>query len=255
MILLKKFLLPVRKEFDAFKLTPEVYAGNVQAISNNLNLHKPKHLHHKELPSYWAGDLTGGKEKIAIVEMNTAFDAKKMAFENRFKNSTWDNYLNFHNNLFQFYKKRSEWPLKYYKSLSASLSKLTFRNREHLDFLHENVVRFDILPYVSSDINKTSLCKNAGAYLFGRFNDHLLPFLLRNKKIKKAIFHNRQLTNILLQNNFISADDMIYVRMNKGRNLDFIYKKNYPGLEIFIFSRSIPFGGFMKSEVYKNVFD
>jgi len=187
--------------------------------------------------------------------MNTAFDAKKMAFENRFKNSTWDNYLNFHNNLFQFYKKRSEWPLKYYKSLSASLSKLTFRNREHLDFLHENVVRFDILPYVSSDINKTSLCKNAGAYLFGRFNDHLLPFLLRNKKIKKAIFHNRQLTNILLQNNFISADDMIYVRMNKGRNLDFIYKKNYPGLEIFIFSRSIPFGGFMKSEVYKNVFD
>ena len=251
---MKKFLLPVRKEFDAFKLTPEIYAGNVQAISDSLNLHKPKHLHHQELPCYWAGDLAGGKEKIAIVEINTPFDAKKIAFENQLKKGTWENYINFHNNLFQFYKKRSEWSLKDYQSLAGSLSKSTFKNREHLDFLHENVVRFDILPYISSDINKTTIGKNGEDYLFGRFNDHVLPFMLRNKKIKKAIFHNRKLTNVLLQKNFISADDMIYVRMNKGRNLDFIYKKNYPGLEIFIFSRSIPFGGFMKSEVYTNVF-
>lgn len=251
---MKKFLLPVRKEFDEFKLTPKLYAANVQAVSNSLNLHKPKHLHYKELPSYWTGDLAGGKEKIAIVEINTAFDARKMAFENRLKKGTWDNYIEFHNNVFQLYKKKSELPLKYYQSLAGSLSKSTFKNREHLDFLHENVVRFDILPYVSADLNKATLNKNAEDYLFGRFNDHLLPFLLRNKKIKKAVFHNRQLTNVLLQKNFISADDMIYVRMNKGRNLDFIYKKNYPGLEIFIFSRSIPFGGFMKSEVYTNVF-
>lgn len=251
---MKQFLLPVRKEFDAFGLTPEIYAGNVQAISNRLNLHKPQHLHHNQLPSYWAGDLAGRKEKIAIVEINTGFDPKKIAFESRLKKGTWDNYTDFHNNMFQFYKKRSGWPLKYYLSLAGSLSKSSFKNREHLDFLHENVVRFDILPYVSTDINKTTFGENAKDYLFGRFNDHLLPFMLRNKKIKKAIFHNRHLTNILLQKNFISADDMIYVRMNKGRNLDFIYKKNYAGLEIFIFSRSIPFGGFMKSEVYTNVF-
>jgi hypothetical protein len=252
--LLNKFLLQAQKEFDIFKNTPEIYAGKVKAISNSFNLQKPMHLHGTELPDYWAGNLLNGKEKIGLVEINPEYNAEKIAFENRFKVRNWDSYSDFHHNLFLYYKNKSPWPLAYYQSLASGLANKTFKNRTHLDFLQETVVRFDILPYTSTDFNKTRLTENGEEYLFSRFTNDLLPFMADNPSIKKTILHNKILTHLLLKKNFINEDNLVYVRMNKGRNLDFIYKKNYKGLEIFIFSRCIPYGGFMKSEVYSNVF-
>lgn len=252
--LLNRFLLQIQKEFDIYKNTPEIYTGKVKAISDSFNLQKPMHLHDTELPDYWSGNLLHGKEKIALIEINPEYDAGKTAFKNRFSARNWDSYSDFHHNLFLYYKNKSAWQLAYYQSLASGLSNKTFKNRTHLDFLQEAVVRFDILPYTSMNFNKTRLSENAEEYLFNRFTNELLPFMVSNSSIKKAVLHNKKLTHILLKKNFINEDNMIYVRMNKGRNLDFIYKKNYKGLEIFIFSRCIPYGGFMKSEVYSNVF-
>jgi len=251
---LNRFLLQAQKEFDIFKNTPEIYTGKVKAISDSFNLQKPMHLHDTELPDYWSGNLLYGEEKIALVEINPEYNAEKIAFESRFSARSWDSYSDFHHNLFLYYKSEGAWPLTYYQSLASGLANKTFKNRTHLDFLHEAVVRFDILPYTSTNFNKAKLTGNAKEYLFNRFTNELLPFMVQNPLIKKAVLHNKILTDILLKKNFINEDNMIYVRMNKGRNLDFIYKKNYKGLEIFIFSRCIPYGGFMKSEVYSNVF-
>jgi hypothetical protein len=251
---LNKFLLQAQKEFDIFKNTPEIYAGKVKAISDSFSLKKPMHLRDTELPDYWAGNLLNRKEKIGLVEINPEYNAEKIAFENRFKVRNWDSYSDFHHNLFLYYKNKSPWPLAYYQSLASGLANKTFKNRTHLDFLQETVVRFDILPYISTDFNKTRLTETGEEYLFSRFTKDLLPFMAGHPSIKKAILHNKILTHLLLKKNFINEDNLVYVRMNKGRNLDFIYKKNHKGLELFIFSRCIPYGGFMKSEVYNNVF-
>ena len=251
---MNKFFSEVQKEFDSFKNTPEIYARKVQAISNSLNLREPLHLRHTELPNYWGGNLLNVREKIALIEINSEYNPEKIAFRNHFGAHNWDSYSDFHHNLFLYYKNKSTLPLTYYQNVASGLSNKNFKDRTYLDFLHESVVRFDILPYTSADFNKISLCANAEDYLFDRFKDQLLPFLAGNPSIKKVILHNKILTNILLKKNFINEDVMIYVRMNKGRNLDFIYKKKYKGLEIFVFSRCIPYGGFMKSEVYNNVF-
>lgn len=248
------FLLQVQKDFDAFKNTPGCYAHNVKTISGSLGLQSPAHLYHTELADYWAGNLPEGNEKIALVELNPQYDKDKIAFENTYKTGSWDHYTDFHNNLFLYYKNKSNGPLSYYQSIASGFSNTTFKNRSHLDFLHENVIRLNIMPYTSVDFNKTSLCVNAEEYLYNRFRDDLLPFMVRNPTIKKAVFHNKQLTAILIKKKFISADHIIYVRMNKGRNHDFIYKKNHKGLDIYIFSRYIPFGGFGKNEVYTNIF-
>ncbi len=252
--MLNKFLLQAQKEFDTFKNTPEIYAGKVKAISDSFSLQNPMHLHDTELPDYWAGNLLQRNEKVALVEINPIYNPETIAFEKRFSSRNWDSYSDFHHNLFLYYKNKSAWPLAYYQSLASGLANKSFKNRTHLDFLHETVVRFDILPYTSMDFYKTKLSENAEDYLFNRFTNELLPFMVSNSSIKKAVLNNKILTRILLKRNFINEDHMIYVRMNKGRNLDFVYKKNYKGLEIFIFSRSIRYGGFMKSEVYSNVF-
>jgi len=251
---LKTFFLKAKNEFETFKYTPEIYAGKVKAISDSFNLHNPLHLHHNELPVYWGGNLLSSQEKIALVEINSEYDSERIAFENQLSTEDWEHYSDFHHNLFSYYKDKSSWPLTYYKTLACGLSNSNFKNRTHLEFLHENVVRFDILPYTSTDFNKSKYSLHAEEYLFNRFNNELLPFMADDPSIKKGIFHNKVLTSILLKRNFINEDNMIYVRMNKGKNLDFIYKKKYKDLELFIFSRSIPFGGFMKSEVYSNVF-
>jgi hypothetical protein len=250
---LKKFFSEVQKEFDSFKNTPEIYAGRVKAISNSLNLQEPLHLLDTELPAYWGGNLLNLQEKIALIEINPEYNAEKIAFRNNFCVRNWESYSDFHHNLFLYYKNKSTLPLTYYQNLASGLANKNFKDRSFLDFLHQTVVRFDILPYTSQHLNKISLSENAEDYLFNRFKQHLLPSIACNPGIKKVILHNKILANILVKKNFINEDAIIYVRMNKGRNLDFIYKKNYKGLKIFVFSRCIPYGGFMKSEVYNNV--
>lgn len=252
--MLETFFFKARSEFETFKNKPEIYAKRVKAISDSFNLQKPLHLHSSEMPVYWGGNLLPGKDKIALVEINSEYDSQRTAFENQLGASSWNHYSDFRNNLFLYYKNKSSWSLDNYKTLANCLSRHSYKNRTHLEFLHENVVRLDILPYTSIDFHKSKFSSNAEDYLFNRFSFELLPFMIENPNIKKAIFHNKILTRVLQKHNFINEDDMIYVRMNKGKNLDFIYKKKYNDLDLFIFSRSIPFGGFMKSEVYSNVF-
>ncbi|MEO8719740.1 MAG: hypothetical protein ABI297_02795 [Ginsengibacter sp.] len=251
---MKQFFLQAKNDFNSFKNTPEIYANKVKAISNSFCLRKPLHLHASELPDYWGGNLLLKQDKIALIEMNPGYDSQKIAFERRFSLSDWDSYSDFHHNIFRYYKNECPLPHHFYHYLASGLANKTFKNNNYLDFLHETVVRFDILPYTSVNFNKARFSESAENCLYTRFKLELLPMLIKEPRIKKSIIHNKVLTKIFIKKGFINEDDMIYVRMNKGKNFDFIYKKIYKGLEIFIFSRSIPYGGFMNSEVYNNVF-
>ncbi|MGN6194058.1 MAG: hypothetical protein ACTHOB_03910 [Ginsengibacter sp.] len=251
---MQNLITQARSEFNIYKNNPHFYSSKVKAISNSFGLQNPMHLRHTELPTYWAGNLFTEKEKIAVVEINRQYDQERIAFENNFRKESWENYTYFQNNIFTFYKNKSEWRFKYCESIAAALSNKSFTKRTHYDFLQETVLRLDILPYTSINFNKCPLCLASENYLFTRFKSDILPFMAENRNIKKAIFHNKRLTEILLKKNFISADDIIYIRMNKGSKHDFIYKKRYKGIDLYIFSRFIPYGGFAKSEVYSNVF-
>lgn len=251
---MERLILQAHREFDIFKNSPHSYSKKVKEISDSFGLQNPLHLRHNELPTYWAGNLSPQKEKIAIVEINRKYDEERIAFEDKFRKENWENYTFFQNNIFSFYKNKTEWRFKYCESIAAALSNKTFKNRTHFDFLQETVLRLEILPYTSVNFNQCALSPTSENYLFTRFKDDILPSMAENPAIKKAIFHNKRLTEILLKKKFISEDHIIYIRMNKGSKHDFIYKKRYNGIDLYIFSRFIPYGGFAKSEVYSNVF-
>jgi len=251
---LESLITQAHSEFNIYKNNPHFYSNKVKAISNSFGLQNPMHLRHTVLPTYWAGNLSPDKEKIAVVEINRQYNQERVEFENNFRKESWENYTYFQNNIFSFYKNKSEWRFKYCESIAAALSNKAFKKRTHFDFLQETVLRLDILPYTSIGFNKCPLQPTAENYLFTRFKDDILPFMVKNRNIKKAIFHNKRLTEILLKKNFISPDNIIYIRMNKGSKHDFIYKKRYNGINLYIFSRFIPYGGFAKNEVYSNVF-
>jgi hypothetical protein len=248
------FLLNAETEFNAFKHTKEKYIKKVNGLSTAFGLSRPYNLRNTELPTFWSGNLDCKKEKVALVEINPQYDKKLMTFENNFRSTAWENYKEFHNSSFLRYKNKNAAPVKYYREMANALSGKSFKDNSYFDFLQKTILRFELIPYASDNFNTSILRTEADEYLFNRFTKELLPFISQSRNVKKAIIHNKRICQILLEKDFISADHMIYVRMNKGRGHDFIYKKKFKGLELFIFSRQIPCGGFSKNEVYSNVF-
>ena len=247
------FLLHAETEFNAFKNTNETYKKKVDELSLTFGLNRPYNLRNTELPTFWSGNLECRKEKIALVEINPQYDKKLMTSENSFRSSDWINYMEFHNSSFLRFKNKREAPVKYYREVANALSGENLHDNAHFDFLQKNVLRFELIPYASSNFNTSILQAEADEYLYNRFTTELLPFISQSRQVKKAIIHNKRMCNVLIEKDFINSDNMIYVRMNKGRKHDFIYKKKFKGLELFIFSRQIPCGGFSKGEVYSNI--
>lgn len=253
-IIVNTFLLNAETEFNAFKNTKEKYKKKVNQLSNAFGLTTPYNLRNTELPTFWSGNLKCRKEKIALVEINPQYDKQLMTFENNFRSRDWENYAEFHNSSFLQFKNKSEAPVKYYHEMANALAGKSFKDNSYFDFLQKTVLRFELIPYASANFNASILETEADEYLFNRFTNDLLPFISQRPNVKKAMIHNKRMCKVLLEKDFISADHMIYVRMNKGRNHDFIYRKKLKGLELFIFSRQIQYGGFSKGEVYSNVF-
>lgn len=251
---MNKFLLTAETDFNAFKNANEKYVKKVNNLSASFGLTKPYNLRNTELPTFWSGNLQSNSEKIAIVEINPQYDKKLMTNENNFRSSDWGKYVEFHNNSFLRFKNKKEVPGKYFREMATALSSSKFKDNSYFDFLQKTVLRFELIPYASSNFNASILDTEADEYLFNRFRNELLPFISQNRNIKKTIIHNKRICQVLLEKDFINEDNMVYVRMNKGRKHDFIYKKKFKGLELFIFSRQIPCGGFSKDEVCSNVF-
>lgn len=253
-IIVNTFLLNAETEFNAFKNTKEKYIKKVNRLSSAFGLNRPYNLRNTELPTFWSGNLECRKEKIALVEINPQYDKKLMTFENDFRSTGWENYMEYHNSSFLRFKNLEPAPAKYYREIANALSGKSFKDNSYFDFLQKTVLRFELIPYASDNFNSSVLGTEADEYLFNRFTDELLPFISQSRNVKKAVIHNKHICQVLLEKDFISVDNMIYVRMNKGRGHDFIYKKKFKKLELFIFSRQIPCGGFSKGEVYSNIF-
>ena len=250
---MNSFLANAEIEFNDYKSSKDRYAKKVNRLSATFGLNSPYNLR-SDLPVFWSGNLDCKKEKIAVVEINPQCEEKLMTSANNLRSSNWQSYVDYHITSFLYLKCKTEEAGKYYRDIASVLSGSSFKDNSYFDFLQATVLRFELIPYASETFNPAMLESEADEYLFGRFNKELLPFVSQSKNIKKMIVHNKRMHDVLLKREFITPDDMVYVRMNKGRNHDFIYRKKYKGLDLFVFSRQIRNGGFSKEEVCANIF-
>ena len=252
---MKNFLGSVQKEFDLFQNDLTNYQKEVKRISQSFGLQNPMHLHDTELPTYWAGNIDDSKDKIAVIGINPKYDKEKIGFENSFRMKNWDCYKEFQNNFFRYYfKSPQQFSIPYYRHLAGAFTNSTFTEKTYYNYLHETVLNFDILPYHSVGFIKSKLSGEAQMYLKTRFFDETLPFILKTSNIKKLVIHDKRLCELLLEENFISDQNIVYRKITKKKG-PVVYKKEIKGLEIYIFSRFIPMGGFSKQEVFNTIWN
>lgn len=245
------YLQDAIQDFNAFTNNPGQYQNQVNALSTLLGInHGENALAGNILPTYYAGHFS--PQTYVIIGINPGLDTENIAFENQFRTQNWNDYRQFHDNFFHFYRRHHK-TIVYYGYMAGVLASDNLRyhpNWNYFQYCEDHLLNIDIIPYHSRGFVQRHIPLQAIDYIWNRFTNNILPLLQRNAyNINKVIIHDARLFVILLQNNFFNPaiDCVLNRQTNNGvRN---IYAVNHAGIEFRIFSRFIPNGGFPRNNI------
>lgn len=240
-----KFIKEIENDFNLFD-NEGAYTQKLEVLSDELGLKGSSRFLYEFLPTYYSGNILA-TDKIIIIGINPGGSISHLELEQPIKEKNFNSYLNFQTNFFSVYNEIFSKKIKYYSYLAGCFntqSSLNVRDFNYWEYCSKNLVNIDLIPYHSTSFKIKENNPKLNNIIGGRF-DLIFNYLLENKSLVRFIVvHKSFLSKFLLENYLNSSAKIVYSGNNRS-----IHLGSLDGLNILIFSRFIPNGGFRKDEV------
>lgn len=144
----------------------------------------------KLYPMYFYGDIENPKDKYVFIGINPSYDKRTCDEEYRDEEGAFDNYYNFLRNAFLKWKEKRYYDNKLFSYLNKNVSLClekgfnVDRKQINYDWLHDNVINLEFLPYHSKKADGLVI-NNLNDYFETNFKvlERFIKYLNPDKKI------------------------------------------------------------------------
>lgn len=195
--------------------------------------------------TYFAGNYTAAKFFWVGINPKNAASVKEFELSERTKD--YKSYLDFLLNVFQKYSERgAKIPYAGYMASCFALDKNeTIGSDKYLSWCQQNACIVDIIPYYSKSYTG-DLNPQSEQVLLTNFE--ILIEFIKNETVENpiVIIHKSQLFRVLQNQGYLLNAEIVY-----SQNGRIVYSITDENLQIYLFNRFIPNGGFGREECQK----